>query len=100
VLSTELEDTVRRVSILASCHGILQPHLQRDSEQRIQAVNTQILLNESLWMRGEQSGKFKTPYMISHDCPRVEFSISHAIQLETGDLIFVSSDGFVDNFDN
>jgi hypothetical protein len=37
--------------------------------------------------------------MISHDCPRVEISISHAIQLETGDLVFVSSDGFIDNFD-
>jgi hypothetical protein len=57
VLSTELEDTVHRVSILASWQGILQPHLQRDSEQRIQAVNTQILLNESSWMHGEQSGR-------------------------------------------
>lgn len=42
---------------------------------------------------------FNKPIMLAHDCPVVENAQSYAIRLAKGDIVLVSSDGFVDNFD-
>ena len=47
---------------------------------------------------GHEKG-FNQPIMLSHDCPKVELALSHFVQLSPGDIILISSDGFVDNYD-
>jgi serine/threonine protein phosphatase PrpC len=42
---------------------------------------------------------FNQPHMLSHDCSKLERALSHTLFLTKGDIVFVSSDGFVDNFD-
>ena len=54
---------------------------------------------EIFFQTPEHQIDFNVPRMLSHDCSIVENALSHTVVLNKGDIIFVSSDGFVDNFD-